>query len=118
MNARTRWLVGGALALSMVGAGVGIGLAGTKPAATPGHENATGGAENEHADADQPLTGSDRERAEAAALESVGGGTVTGTEVGDGGAAFGVQIRRDDGTKVEVRLDAGFTVIGTENDDD
>ncbi len=109
MNRRTKWLAGGVLALTMVGAGVGIGLAET---------NTEAGDEAEGTDSDQPLTGSDRERAEAAALDSVGGGTVIETEIGDDGAAYGVEIRRDDGSQVEVNLDESFTVIGTEADDD
>jgi hypothetical protein len=113
MNARTRWLLGGALGLGIVGAGVGIGLAET--GASPTGEE-TG--EVEGTDADQPLTGSDRERAEAAALEAVGGGTVTEVEAGDGGAAYGVEIRRHDGLHVEVLLDDSFVVIGSETDDD
>jgi uncharacterized membrane protein YkoI len=109
MNKRTRWLLGGALALAMVGAGVGIGLAET---GLDADEQAEG------TDTDQPLTGSDRERAEAAALEAVGGGTVTEVETGDGGAAYGVEIRAADGSQVEVMLDESFNVIGTEADDD
>ncbi len=109
MNKRTKWLVGSTLALTMVSAGVGIGLAET---------NTETGEAAEDADSDQPLTGTDRERAEAAALEAVGGGTVIETEVGDDGAAYGVEIRRDDGSEVEVNLDESFTVIGTEADDD
>jgi uncharacterized membrane protein YkoI len=115
MNARTRWLLGGALALGIVGAGVGIGLAETGPGPSSDTEEA---GEVEGADVDQPLTGSDRERAESAALEAVGGGTVTEVELGDDGAAYGVEIRRDDGTQVEVQLDETFTVIRTETDDD
>lgn len=109
MNKRTRWLLGSALALGMVGAGVGIGLAESGPEADE---------EYEAADTDQPLTGSDRERAEAAALKAVGGGTVTEVEAGDDGAAYGVEIRAEDGSQVEVMLDQNFAVIGTETDDD
>lgn len=111
MNARTRWLLGSALALGMVGAGVGIGLA-----ETPADDE--GNAESESTDSDAPLTGADRERAEAEALKAVGGGTVTEVEAGDDGAAYGVEIRRDDGSQVEVQLDADFAVTGTEADDD
>lgn len=109
MNKRTKWLVGGTLALTMVGAGVGIGLAET---------NSEAGEEAEGTDSDQPLTGTDREQAEAAALKAVGGGTVLEVESGDGGAAYGVEIRADDGSEVEVQLDENFAVIGTEADDD
>ena len=70
-------------------------------------------------DDDKPLTGSTLDRATAAALEHTGGGgTVTETEVGDGGAAYSVEIRLDDGSQVEVNLDESFVVIGREADDD
>lgn len=109
MNKRMRWLIGGTLALSLVAAGVGIGLAET---------NGDSGNEVEGTDSDQPLTGTDSDQAAAAALEFVGGGTVTEVEAGDDGAAYGVEVRRDDGSQVEVRLDESFTVTGTEEDDD
>lgn len=67
---------------------------------------------------DEPLTGTAYERATEAALEHAGGGTVVETEAGDGGAAYGVEIRKDDGSVVEVNLDGDFNVIGSEQDDD
>jgi len=67
---------------------------------------------------DEPLTGSDLEQATAAALAHTGGGTVVETEVGDDGAAYGVEVRLDDGRVVEVNLDESFDVIGQANDDD
>lgn len=115
MNARTRWLLSGALGLGIVGAGVGIGLAET---GVESDEQTTDAEEAEGSDSDEQLTGTDRELAEAAALEAVGGGTVTEVEIGDDGAAYGVEIRGDDGTQVEVLLDDAFSVIGTEADDD
>jgi uncharacterized membrane protein YkoI len=69
-------------------------------------------------DDDKPLTGSDLEKATAAALAHTGGGTVVETEVGDDGAAYGVEVRLDDGRVVEVNLDESFDVIGQQNDDD
>jgi hypothetical protein len=93
------WIVGGALAVVLIGGGTAIAVAG-------------GG------DDDKPLTGSNLEKATAAALEHAGGGTVIETEVGDDGAAYGVEIRRDDGIVVEVSLDANFNVVGEEADDD
>jgi uncharacterized membrane protein YkoI len=69
-------------------------------------------------DDDQPLTGSALDRATAAALEHTGGGVVTETEVGDDGAAYGVEVRLDDGSQVEVNLDENFNVIGQAADDD
>ena len=69
-------------------------------------------------DDDQPITGPALEQATKAALEHTGGGTVTETEVGDDGAAYGVEVRLDDGRQVEVNLDENFNVIGQEADDD
>ena len=109
MTKRMRWLVGAALAVGLVGAGVGIGLA---------ESTDDSGTEVESTDTDQPLTGADLDQARAAALEFTGGGSVTEAEVGDDGAAYGVEVRKDDGTQVEVRLDETFTVIGSEVDDE
>jgi uncharacterized membrane protein YkoI len=69
-------------------------------------------------DDDKPLTGRTLERATAAALEHTGGGTVVETEAGDDGAAYGVEIRLENGRQVEVELDESFRVIGQETDDD
>jgi hypothetical protein len=93
------WIVGGALAVALIGGGAAIAVAG-------------GG------DDDRPLAGSNLQKATAAALAHTGGGTVIETEVGDDGAAYGVEIRRDDGSVVEVSLDRDFAVIGDEADDD
>jgi hypothetical protein len=100
MERRKRWIVGGAVALVVIGGGTGIAIA-------------TG-----VGDDDTPLTGSALEQETAAALEHTGGGTVIETEVGDGDAADGVEIRLDDGGVVEVELDESFQVIGDEIDDD
>lgn len=67
---------------------------------------------------EKPLTGSTLAKASAAALEHTGGGTVTETEAGDDGAAYGVEIRLDDGSQVEVNLNENFNVIGQAADDD
>ncbi|MGH2659127.1 MAG: PepSY domain-containing protein [Actinomycetota bacterium] len=99
MDRKTRWIGGGALAIAVIGGGTGIGVAASRGD-------------------DEPLPGSALEKATAAALEHTGGGTVIETEVGDGGAAYGVEIRLDDGSVVEVGLDTNFNVIGQEGDDD
>ncbi|MGH8990194.1 MAG: PepSY domain-containing protein [Acidimicrobiia bacterium] len=67
---------------------------------------------------DQELTGDLRDRAVAAALTATGGGTVTETEMGDDGAAYGVEVLLPDGRQVEVNLDRDLNVIGQEPDDD
>ena len=66
-----------------------------------------------------PITGSALAKCTAAALAGQPeGSTVTETEVGDDGAAYGVEIRRADGSEIEVNLDAGCIVIGQEAEDD
>jgi hypothetical protein len=69
-------------------------------------------------DDDAPLSGSTLDRASAAALAHTGGGTVVDSEVGDDGAAYGIEIVLADGRQVEVNLDRNFNVTGQENDDD
>jgi uncharacterized membrane protein YkoI len=101
MQTRTRWMAGGVLAALIALGGAGLAIA-------------NGG----DTDTDTPLAGTALERASRAALAHTGGGTVIETEVGDGGAAYGVEIRLDDGSVVEVQLDADFQVIGQQSDDD
>ena len=99
MDRKTKWIAGGALSLAVVGGGAGVAIATIR-------------------DGDQPLTGSTLDEATTAALAHTGGGAVIDTEIGDGGSAYGVEVRLDDGSVVEVELDASFQVIGQENDDD
>ena len=62
---------------------------------------------------EKPVTGAAAEQAKAAALETAGGGTVTEIEGqdGDGAGVYEVEVRRDDGTQVEVHLDAQFQPV-------
>jgi uncharacterized membrane protein YkoI len=97
MQRRTRWIAVAGLAVAMAG--------GVAAAAVDG-------------DTDQELSGATRDRAVAAALAATGGGTVLETEAGDDGAAYGVEVRLDDGRQVEVNLDEGFKVVNQEPDED
>lgn len=99
MNRRNKLVLGGLAAVLVIGAGTGAVVASSD-------------------DDDQALTGSTYDRATQAALDHVGGGEVIETEGGDDGAAYGVEIRKDDGSVVEVNLDDNFQVIGSEADDD
>jgi hypothetical protein len=79
---------------------------------------AFGGVAASAGDKDQELSGSTRDKAVDAALAATGGGTVLETEAGDDGAAYGVELRLQDGRQVEVNLDSSFKVIGQEADED
>jgi hypothetical protein len=70
----------------------------------------------------QPLSDADRDRAGNAALAKVGQGRVSEVErENDGGAAYEVAVRLDNGSEVEVQLGADFQVMNQgapEFDDD
>ena len=92
-------LVGGSvLALAAGGAGVALGAG--------GGDDGSG----------QPITGSALARAKAVALDTTGGGQVTATEVRDEEGYYEVEVRKSDGSQVDVHLDRGFNVIGSSGD--
>ncbi len=100
MNKRTKIAIAAATGLVVVAAG------GTGAAVAAG-----GGDDNE-----APITGSDLDKASAAALEHTGEGSVSETEVGDEESLYEVEVTLDDGSQVDVQLDADFKVVGSEND--
>lgn len=65
---------------------------------------------------DRPIPAADLEQAERAALAETGGGTVTETEVDDEESKYEVEVTLDDGSQVDVQLDADFQVVGSETD--
>jgi hypothetical protein len=67
---------------------------------------------------EQPLSGSQLEKATKAALEHTGGGTVVEAEADGDSVPYSVEVRLDDGSVVEVELDENFNVVGSEADDD
>jgi len=83
----------------------------------------TGGADDEGAGAGagsasvdpDDLQGEELEKASAAAIAEAGGGTVTDAETSDDADhAYDVEVRLDDGTEVDIDLDASFGVVRTE----
>jgi uncharacterized membrane protein YkoI len=65
---------------------------------------------------DTPITGDALAKAKAAALAHTGGGEVTETEVGDEESLYEVEVTLPNGDQVDVQLDAGFDVVGSEGD--
>jgi uncharacterized membrane protein YkoI len=67
---------------------------------------------------DVPATAEQRSAAENAALDEVGQGTVREFDTGDADDtyAYKVEVLKDDGTSVEVELDADLTVLRVDND--
>jgi uncharacterized membrane protein YkoI len=74
---------------------------------------ATGGGDDGNG---QPITGSALDRAKAVALEQTGGGQVTATELRDEEGYYEVEVRRDDGSSVDVHLDRNYKVIDSSAD--
>jgi hypothetical protein len=101
MRINRKTVAAGAAVAALATGGVGIA-------------NAVGGGSEDQ------LSGPSAERAKSAALEVVGGGSVTEVERqdGDGDGAFEVEVRRPDGSQVEVHLDLGYNALGTAADDD
>lgn len=67
---------------------------------------------------DTAITGPALDRASAAALAHTGGGTVTGTEVGDEESRYEVEVRLPDGRSMDVQLDESFQFVGDKVDAD
>ena len=76
---------------------------------------ATGGGGDDDA-TDKPIQGAALDRAKQVALDHIGDGKVTGTEVGDEEGAYEVEVTRADGSQVDVHLDKGFHVINSAAD--
>lgn len=71
-------------------------------------------------DSAESVSGPAADRAKRAALAVVGNGTVLEVERqdGDGAGAFEVEVRRADGSQVEIHLDAEYRQVGSAPDDD
>jgi hypothetical protein len=63
-----------------------------------------------------PITGEALTKASQAALAFTGGGSVTGTEVGDEESYYEVEVTKADGTQVDVQLNDNFLVVGSKSD--
>lgn len=102
MDGKRKWVAIGASVAVLAAGGAGIAYA-------------VGGDESE-----AQVTGPAAERAKRAALDTVGGGTVTEAEYQESGGAgvYEVEVEREDGSQVEVHIDAGFDPVGTAADDD
>jgi hypothetical protein len=90
--------IGGALVLALGGAAIA---------------RATGAFD----DGDSNLTGSQADRAKAAALEITGGGHANAVERdSEDGATYEVEVAKTDGKTVDVRLDENFKLVVIDGD--
>jgi len=103
MDKRKKVLIAGAAVIGALTVGAGIAAGGASVAS---------GSDNE-----APIRGSALTRASAVALDHTGQGRVTDTEVGDEDSYYEVEVRLDDGSEVDVQLDAAFKVVGNDGPD-
>jgi uncharacterized membrane protein YkoI len=98
ITTKTKILIAGVAVVAAAGAGVSIAAAGGSD------------------DREGPITGTELDRASAAALEETGEGRVTQTEVGDEDSFYEVEVTLDDGSQVDVQLDRDFQVVSSSTD--
>jgi hypothetical protein len=99
MTIKRKTLIAGGAALAVAVGGVGVA-------------NAVGGDDGEG-----QATGAGAEKAKAAALELVPGGTANAVERdGEKGATWEVEVRRPDGSTVDVRLGASYEKVAIDSD--
>jgi hypothetical protein len=86
--------------------------AGTRGGAAPGHDS---GALPPQRSDETALTGSDAEKAKAAALRAVPGGTVDRVETDADGAVYEAHMTKSDGSRVTVKFDKDFNVTAVQD---
>ncbi len=100
MNRRSKALIAGAgiAAVGVLGTGAAV---------------ATGAGGDDANETETPIpSGTDLDRASAAALAHTGGGRVSETEVGDEESYYEVEVTLDNGDQVDVQLDKSYNVVG------
>jgi hypothetical protein len=102
MRNRTKLLTVGVAVLALGATGGGLAIA--------------GGSGDDTGDSEAPISSDALGPASDAALEHVGDGEVTDTEVGDEESYYEVEVSRPDGSQVDVQLDRDFNVVGDEAD--
>jgi hypothetical protein len=107
MNGRIRnWIIAGA-------AVVALGAGGTAIAGVAGSDENGGTGDD---GSGKPITGAALDKASRIAVEHVGGGSVTDTELQDEEGYYEIEVSRDDGSQVDVHLDSDFKVLNSSGD--
>jgi uncharacterized membrane protein YkoI len=106
MNSRLKKLIlaGGAVAA--------LGVGGTAVAGGVGGDD-NGGRDDGPG---TPVTGAALDRASRVAIDRVGGGRVTGSELRDEEGYYEIEVTKDDGSQVDVHLDSRFNVLNAQGD--
>jgi hypothetical protein len=121
-NTRSMLVTGAAIAAAAVGGGAIANAATSNSSATsssPSSGNAPAAARPDfpahgtaaHEDAEKTVTGATAEKAKAAAVKYLGGGTATDVTTDYSGNGYEVDVIKN-GTTTEVHLDSSFSVLG------
>jgi len=106
MQKKTIWITAAAAGAVLILGGTGIAYA-----ATDGFEQD----DDSRTQVSAPANWLDK--ASEAAITAAGGGTVTGADTSDDADhAYSVDVRRDNGTEVDIELDASFGVVRIDED--
>jgi hypothetical protein len=107
MNSRLKKLI-------LAGAAVvALGVGGTAIAGSVGSDEGGGTGDD---GAGKPITGAALDKASRIALDEVGGGRVTATELQDEEGYYEIEVQRPDGSQVDVHLDSHFNVLNSRGD--
>ncbi len=122
MNLRSMLITGAAVGAAAIGGGAIASAASSTSTTTTGSSSTPpsgmhGAPANmprpgsaSHENAEKPVTGTAADKAKAAAIKSVGGGTAGAVTTDFTGNGYEVTVTKTDGSKVEVHLDKSFNV--------
>ncbi len=102
MTRRHRFIAAAAAAAAVLALAAGVALA--------------AGTDDDPGEQDMPITGPALDQASRVALDHVGQGRVTETEVGDEDSYYEIEVTLDDGSQVDVQLDEDLNVVSSEAD--
>jgi hypothetical protein len=106
-------LASGGIAAAASGSGSGSSGSTTAPPAWGGQIGSP--ADMTHGPGEKLLTGTDADKATAAAEAAVPNGTVIRVETDSDGSAYEAHMQKTDGSYVTVKMDASFNVTSTED---
>jgi hypothetical protein len=101
-----KWILAGAAVAA-------LGVGGTAIAGGAGSDDGVGKGDDGEGTA---ITGSALDRASRIAIDQVGGGKVTGSELQDEEGYYEIEVTKDDGSQVDVHLDSHFNVLNAKGD--
>lgn len=107
-------VTGGGVAAMLVNGVASAQTSTTAPGQAPAFDPSKGGHVGANGVTETLLTGDTADKAKAAALAAVPGGTIQRVETDAEGAVYEAHMLRSDGSAVTVKMDGNFTVTGVD----